>query len=147
MDKMIKKSLWNHACNKVAVSLILVVSMFVPFIIAPSVQAAEPISVSEAISNNTGTATVQGYIVGTANSGTSYDQEAPFTVATNIGLADSPNETNPSNILPVQLPTGALRTALNLKDHPENLKAEVTVTGSLEAYFSVPGLKVQLLTR
>lgn len=95
---MIKKSLWNHACNKVAVSLILVVSMFVPFIIAPSVQAAEPISVSEAISNNTGTATVQGYIVGTANSGTSYDQEAPFTVATNIGLADSPNETNPSNI-------------------------------------------------
>ena len=49
---MIKKSLWNHACNKVAVSLILVVSMFVPFIIAPSVQAAEPISVSEAISNH-----------------------------------------------------------------------------------------------
>lgn len=138
---MIKKSLWNHACNKVAVSLILVVSVFVPFIIAPNVQAAEPISVSEAISNNTGTATVQGYIVGTANSGTSYDQEAPFTIATNIGLADSPNETNPSNILPVQLPTGALRTALNLKDHPENLKAEVTVTGSLEAYFSVPGLK------
>ncbi|WP_277584947.1 DUF6359 domain-containing protein [Psychrobacillus antarcticus] len=138
---MSKKSIWNHAYNKVITSFILVVSMFVPFIVAPSVQAAEPISVSEAITNNTGTATVQGYIVGTANSGTSYKQEAPFTAATNIGLADSPNETNPSNILPVQLPTGAIRTALNLKDNPENFKAEVTVTGSLEAYFSVPGLK------
>ncbi|QUG40320.1 chitobiase/beta-hexosaminidase C-terminal domain-containing protein [Psychrobacillus sp. INOP01] len=138
---MTKKSLWNHAYNKVIISFILVVSMFVPFIIAPSVLAAEPISVSEAITNNTGTATVQGYIVGTANSGSSYDQEAPFTVATNIGLADSPNETNPSNILPVQLPTGAIRTALNLKDNPQNFKVEVTVTGSLEAYFSVPGLK------
>lgn len=138
---MTKKSIWNHAYSKVIISFILVVSMFVPFIIAPSVEAAEPISVADAIANNTGTATVQGYIVGTASSGSFYDQEAPFTVATNIGLADSPNETNPSNILPVQLPTGALRTALNLKDHPENFKAEVTVTGSLEAYFSVPGLK------
>jgi len=138
---MTKKSLWNHIYNKVIISFILVVSMFVPFIIAPSVMAAEPISVTEAIINNSGTATVHGYIVGTANSGASYNQEAPFTVATNIGLADSPDETNPSKILPVQLPTGALRTALNLKDHPENFKAEVTMTGSLETYFSVPGLK------
>ncbi|SDN31445.1 hypothetical protein SAMN05518871_104238 [Psychrobacillus sp. OK028] len=138
---MTKKGIWNHAYNKVIISFILVVSMFVPFIIAPNVQAAEPISVSDAITNNSGTATVQGYIVGVASSGTSYDQEAPFTGATNIGLADSPDETNPANILPVQLPTGAIRTALNLKDHPENFKAKVTVTGSLEAYFSVPGLK------
>lgn len=138
---MSKESIWNHAYNKVIVSFILVVSMFVPFIIETNVQAAEPISVSEAITNNTGTATVQGYIVGIANSGSSYDQEAPFTVATNIGLADSPNETNPSNILPVQLPSGTIRTALNLKDNPQNFKAEITVTGSLEAYFSVPGLK------
>ena len=141
MDKMTKMSLWNNACQKIIISFILVVSMFVPFIIAPSVMAAEPISVSEAITNNTGIATVKGYIVGTANSGSSYNQEAPFTVATNIGLADSPNETNPANILPVQLPTGALRAALNLKDNPKNLKVAVTVTGSLETYFSVPGLK------
>jgi len=137
---MKKTSIWNHA-NKVFVSFLLVVSMFVPFIIAPSVHAAGSISVADAIANNTGTATVQGYIVGTASSGTSYNQEAPFTVATNIGLADSPNETNPSNILPVQLPSGTIRTALNLVGNPQNFQSEVTVTGSLEAYFSVSGLK------
>ena len=138
---MKKTSIWNHAYSKIFVSFLLVVSVFVPFIIAPSVHADGSISVADAIANNTGTATVQGYIVGTASSGTSYDQEAPFTVATNIGLADSPNETNPSNILPVQLPSGTIRTALNLVDNPQNFQAEVTVTGSLETYFSVSGLK------
>ena len=43
--------------------------------------------------------------------------------------------------MPVQLPSGSIRTELNLKDHPENLGKKVQITGSLEAYFSVPGLK------
>ncbi|TQR20372.1 DUF6359 domain-containing protein [Psychrobacillus vulpis] len=138
---MTKDRIWNHAFSKIALSLILVLSMFVPFIAAPKAQATEPISVADAIANNTGTATVQGFIVGTASSGTSYDQEAPFTVATNIGLADSPNETDASKILPVQLPTGAVRAGLNLVDNPTLFKGEVTITGSLSPYFSVPGLR------
>lgn len=109
---------------------------------AATVDAAEPITVSEAIKNNTGTATVKGFIVGTAISGTSYDQEAPFTAATNLGLADSPDEKDPAKIMPVQLPTGSIRSALNLVDNPGNFKAEVTITGSLETYFQVPGLKL-----
>ncbi|WP_144510280.1 DUF6359 domain-containing protein [Bacillus sp. FJAT-22090] len=138
---MTKKSIWIYAFSKVALSFLLVLSMFVPFIIAPKAQAAEPISVGEAIANNSGVATVKGFIVGTASSGTSYDQEAPFSVATNIGLADSPNETDASKILPVQLPTGSVRAGLNLVDNPTLFKGEVTITGSLSAYFSVPGLR------
>ena len=138
---MINKGFWNHAFSKVTLSFLLVVSMFVPFLTVPNVQAAESITVADAIANNTGTATVKGFIVGTAASGTSYDHESPFTVATNIGVADSPNETDPAKILPVQLPSGTVRAGLNLVNNPNLFQAEVTITGSLETYFSVPGLK------
>ncbi|MFD1030587.1 DUF6359 domain-containing protein [Metaplanococcus flavidus] len=132
-------SLTKSSISKIFLSLILVLSAALPYM--ATADAAEPITVTEAIANNSGTATVNGYIVGTANSGTSYDQAAPFTKATNLGLADSPDETDPAKILPVQLPTGSVRSALNLVDNPANFKAEVNITGSLEAYFSVPGLK------
>ncbi|MER2260939.1 MAG: DUF6359 domain-containing protein [Psychrobacillus sp.] len=138
---MIQKIGLKNAVSKIFLSLLLIVSMVFPFLSVSKVDAAEPISVAEAISNNSGNATVQGYIVGTASSGTSYDQEAPFTLATNIGLADSPDETNPANILPVQLPTGNVRAGLNLVDNPSLFKSEVAVTGTLSAYFSVPGMR------
>ena len=126
----------------------LIFSLFTPFSANVS-KAAEIISVAEAIANNSGTATVEGYIVGVTSNQVgggkaSYSHTAPFTftaAGTNIAIADSPNETDPSKILPVQLPSGSIRTELNLKDHPENLGKKIQITGSLEAYFSVPGLK------
>lgn len=132
-------SLTKSAIGKIFLSLLLVLSAALPYMATAS--AAEPISVAEAIANNSGTATVNGFIVGTFLSGSSYDQEAPFAPATNLGLADSPEETDPAKILPIQLPSGSIRSALNLVDNPTNYKAEVNITGSLEAYFSVPGLK------
>lgn len=129
----------KNSFSKIFLSFILVLSAALPYM--ATADAAEPITVAEAIANNSGTATVNGYIVGTATSGPNYDQEPPFTVASNLGLADSPDETDPAKILPVQLPTGSIRSALNLVDNPANFKAEVNITGSLEAYFSVPGLK------
>lgn len=99
------------------------------------------ITVAEAIANNSGKATVQGYIVGTVKNGPSYVQEEPFGVATNLALADDPNEKDPAKILPVQLPNTNIRTELNLQDHPENFKRKIAITGSLEAYFGAPGLK------
>ncbi len=125
----------------------LIFSLFTPFSADVS-KAAEIISVAEAIANNSGTATVEGYIVGATVTGSggkaTYSHTAPFTftaAGTNIAIADSPNETNPSKILPVQLPSSSIRTELNLKDHPENLGKKIQITGSLEVYFSVPGLK------
>ncbi|WP_025026515.1 DUF6359 domain-containing protein [Caldalkalibacillus mannanilyticus] len=102
--------------------------------------AAGVISVREAIENNSGRATVEGYIVGTRASNTSSTFQAPF-VATNIQLADHPNERGLSNLLPVQLPSGTIRTALNLVDNPENLGKKIRITGNLENYFSHPGLR------
>ncbi|MCM3668115.1 5'-nucleotidase C-terminal domain-containing protein [Mesobacillus maritimus] len=99
------------------------------------------ITVAEAIENNSGTATVKGYIVGTTKDTDSYQQEGTFTQATNLAIADAANETDPSKIMPVQLPKGAVRTALNLVDNPQNLGKEVYLTGTLTAYFSEPGLK------
>ncbi|MBU0905320.1 MAG: endonuclease, partial [Firmicutes bacterium] len=136
-----KKSNWTSVVSKIVFSFLLVMSTIAPFITSSNVQAAELITVAEAIANNSGAATVKGFIVGTANSGTSYDQEAPFTSATNVGLADDPNETDASKILPVQLPSGAVRAGINLVDNPQNFKAEVTISGTLSAYFSVPGLR------
>ena len=130
----------KNAFSKIILSLVLALSVMLPYM-ATSANAAEPITVADAIANNSGTATVKGFIVGTASSSTSYDQEAPFTAATNLGLADSPDETDPAKILPVQLPTGSIRAGLNLVDNPTNFKAEVTITGSLESYFSTAGLK------
>ena len=130
----------RNALTKIFLSLLLVLSAVLPYT-AATATAAEPITVAEAIANNSGTATVKGYIVGTVSSGPNYDQEAPFSGDTNLGLADSPDETDKAKIMPVQLPTGSVRSGLNLKDNPSNFKAEVTITGSLAAYFSAPGMR------
>ena len=73
--------------KKKAVHLVLVFalifSLFTPFSANVS-KAAEIISVADAIANNSGTATVEGYIVGVTKSGgggkASYSHTAPFTM-------------------------------------------------------------------
>ncbi|GAA6257509.1 hypothetical protein F070042J6_33610 [Bacteroides sp. f07] len=90
---------------------------------------------------------VQGYIVGCVDGegktiATESKFEAPFTIASNILIADTPNETNYKNCIPVQLVGGSdVRTALNLKDNAGNLGKIVMIYGSLEKYFGVAGLK------
>ncbi|MBS4191141.1 endonuclease [Bacillus sp. FJAT-49705] len=118
----------------------MIFSLFNPFLGNVS-KAAETITVAEAIANNSGFATVEGYIVGVTNNGPKYQHQGPFTVNTNIAIADSADETDAKKILPVQLPAGSIRTALNLVDHPENLGKKINITGNLTAYFAVPGLK------
>lgn len=89
---------------------------------------------------------VQGYIVGCVDGegkaiATESKFEAPFTIASNILIADTPNETNYKNCIPVQLVGGSdVRTALNLKDNAGNLGKVVMIYGSLEKYFGVAGL-------
>ncbi|MDP4551602.1 cell wall-binding repeat-containing protein [Alkalihalobacillus macyae] len=125
-------------------SVALIFSMVLSFFALPVSQYASAegtISVSEAIANNTGSATVEGYIVGTTSSGPSYNLDDPNGMKTNIAIADSADETKAENILPVQLPNNNLRTELNLVDHPENKGKKIQITGSLEAYYGAPGLK------
>jgi 2',3'-cyclic-nucleotide 2'-phosphodiesterase (5'-nucleotidase family) len=119
---------------------VMLIGMVLPY----RAQAAEPITVAQAIANNTGTATVAGYIVGYTTSGSggkaTYDFEAPFGADTNFAIADSPTERDATKILPVQLPS-SFRPTFGLFTNPSIAGKKVFVTGSLEAYFSVPGLR------
>lgn len=118
--------------------------MLIGLVLPYRAQAAETITVAQAIANNTGTATVAGYIVGYTTGGGSgkatYDFEAPFAADTNFAIADSRTERDATKILPVQIPS-SFRPTFGLLTNPSIVGTKVYVTGSLEAYFSVPGLK------
>ena len=110
-------------------------------------EEAQEYTVAEALAAFTGVAkpaVVKGYIVGTVD-GQVYSEGCRFSGSaeskTNLLIADNADETDPANCMPVQLPSGKVRDALNLVDNPGNYKKQVTLTGSLEKYFGVPGLK------
>ena len=110
-------------------------------------EEAKEYTVAEALAAFGGAAkpaVVKGYIVGTVN-GQVYTDGCVFSGTaesnTNLLIADNPDETDYNNCMPVQLPSGAVRNALNLVDNPGNYKKMVTLTGSLEKYFGVAGLK------
>ena len=110
-------------------------------------EEAKEYTVAEALAAFGGAAkpaVVKGYIVGTIN-GQVYAEGCVFSGTaeskTNLLIADNPDETDYNNCMPVQLPSGAVRNALNLVDNPGNYKKMVTLTGSLEKYFGVAGLK------
>lgn len=80
---------------------------------------------------------VTGYIVGWIDVDISNVMKAevamttvPATVKTNILIASDPHETDWEKMATVQLPSGAVRNALNLGDHPENLGVQVTIKGT-----------------
>lgn len=83
---------------------------------------------------------VEGYVVGVYN----FDAADKFvfgldTIKTNILIADKTGK--PSEYMAVQLPSGDIRTALNLVDNPGNLGKKVKVYGSLEKYCGISGVK------
>lgn len=101
----------------------------------------KPFTVAQAQKAN-GKNYVKGYIVGWVDgasiaSGSRFD--VPPSPETEVLLADSPNETDPANTLPIQL--GDVSNAAELHAHPELLKQEVTFYGSLERYFGTAGMK------
>ncbi|MDO5526269.1 MAG: DUF6359 domain-containing protein [Prevotella sp.] len=87
---------------------------------------------------------VKGYIVGWVD-GQSYSEGAKFSVPTEaqteILIAPTADETNADNCMPVQLPVGDIRTALELSKNTGLYKKEVLLYGSLEKYFGQGGLK------
>lgn len=87
---------------------------------------------------------VQGYIVGVMETNVdpfTANFAAPFSTNSNLMIADTPDEQKAKNCVIVQLPFGAIRTALNLVDHADNLKQPVILQGTLTSYFSAAGLK------
>ncbi len=105
--------------------------------------------------SQTGTYYVEAYIVGqvvgkslTENpeftapfSPSTKDDGTPYTYNTNILIASAAGVTDVAKCVPVQLPSGALRTGLNLVENPDMLGQKILIYGSLEAYFGAPGIK------
>ncbi len=106
-----------------------------------------PLTVTQFIAayaaGSTGASWVEGYIVGTVPS--QYYSDAEFGTAnasnTNFLLAPTADTTDSSACIPVQLPSGDIRTALSLSANPSNLGKRVKLSGSMEKYFGVAGLK------
>ena len=86
-------------------------------------------------------AIVTGYIVGAMNSTGYVPEFGTTTVTTNILISDNPDTNDEAECLIVQLPTGDIRSALNLVDNPGNYKKQIKITGSIERYFQSAGLK------
>ncbi|WP_234396896.1 5'-nucleotidase C-terminal domain-containing protein [Bacillus massiliglaciei] len=118
----------------------LVLSSAIPFFQPGRADAAEVLTVEQAIAKGSGSATVEGYIVGYTKATNSYTFEPPFGGDTNIAIADSPDERSAEKIMPIQLPS-SYRDQFGLIKKPENLGKKIEVTASIEAYFTVPGLK------
>ena len=121
----------------------------VPFVAEGEGTMQKPYTIKDVkgiLANNLATETpvwAHGFIVASANG--SLDQLV-FTagddaIASNVMLATSKDATQKADMIPVALPTGKVREALNLKDNAGNLGREVWLYGTIEAYFKVAGLK------
>lgn len=117
---------------------------------------AKPYSASQVNAMTTVTGTnlytgvwVTGYIVGYVDTGIkSYatDESAKFTVpaavATNLLLANSPDEKDWNKCISVNLPSGSdARAQLNLKDNTGNLGKLLTIKGTVTRYVGISGVK------
>ena len=106
--------------------------------------ADSPYTVTDAIAAGSGTGVyIKAFIVGTVTDKSLSSAEFSTSSAsqTNILIAASADETNIEKCMPVQLPTGDVRTKLNIKDNPGNYKKEVILYGNIEKYFGTTGLK------
>ncbi len=85
---------------------------------------------------------VSGFIVGgdLTSSAASFDE--PFSSKTNILLGSRSSTTDKDACLSVNLPSGAIRDALNLVDNPDLLGRKVCLRGDIvESYYGIHGIK------
>ena len=85
---------------------------------------------------------VSGYIVGGDLTSSSASFKKPFNSRTNLLIGPRSTTSDRNSCMSVQLPTGELRDALNLVDHPSLLGRKVYLRGDIvEAYYGLPGIK------
>jgi endonuclease I len=121
-------------------ALLAVLALVVTFIRTPAATAAASMTVAQAIASQTGgTGTVTGYVVGEPTA-TSTVRTSGFTGDTALALADSSTQTSTGSMLYVQI-TSAYRSSFGLLTNPGRMRTQITVTGTLTAYFSHAGLK------
>ena len=124
-------------------SLVLSLVLALAVLVSPSgtapARAATPLTVSQAIGQQTGaTQTVRGYVVGQPTA-TSTVVRSGFPSDYALAIADSASQTSTSSMLYVQIPS-AFRAQWGLKTNPSLMGKQIDVTGALSAYFSHPGM-------
>ncbi len=108
------------------------------------IRALNPGSTTEAVQSGVW---AKGYIVGSMPTGGSSTtlSAANFSTqdaaTTNLVLGPTADCTDPNQCITVQLPSGAVRSALNLADNPGNLGKLVALKGDVMKYCGAPGLK------
>ncbi|MGF9892856.1 endonuclease [Priestia megaterium] len=125
-------------CKKTWAMSLLIFVLLVS--LTPVSQAAEFLSVAQALENQNNTVqTVKGYVVGQPT-GTSTVITGSYPNDYALALADSANETNTDKMVYVQIPSN-LRSTFGLQSHSELKGKSLTVKGTLTPYFSHPGIK------
>jgi endonuclease I len=105
----------------------------------PPASAATPLTVGQAIGQQTGTTqTVRGYVVGQPTA-TNTVVRSGFPNDYALAIADSASQTSTSQMLYVQIPS-AFRSQWGLRTNPSLMGEQIDVTGALTAYFSHPGM-------
>lgn len=87
---------------------------------------------------------VCGYIVGgdLSSSATGISFAPPFASQTHLAIGPRSTASAKSSCMSVQLPSGAIREALNLNAHPSELGRLLYIKGDIaESYFGIPGIK------
>ena len=106
--------------------------------------AENPYTVAEVIAEKTtGSGKyVKGYIVGSYGSGSESNFTRSGVIASNLALADDPDESSVERTIALQLPSGTIRTNFNVQDNPQHIGvAQVVVCGSIEKYITSKGVK------
>lgn len=114
-------------------------------------EVGDTLTVAQALVNqNSEVKWVKGYIVGSVKVDESISaidaaDDVLFSATgvrnTVVLLADSKTETDYTKCVAVNLPTGEIRTAVNLVDNPSNLGKLLKVNGTLRTYFGIPGVR------
>lgn len=119
-------------------------------IVTPPPTNGDQLTVAQAIEKQDASiATVKGYVVGWYSSHIN-DKQVIFSaegtadttvIVSNIVIADDATCVDQAKCLCIQLPSGVVRKLVNLKDNPTNLGKEIILTGTLEKYNTMAGLK------
>lgn len=105
-------------------------------------ETACSITQARTLPDNIGDIWVYGYIVGCYLSNRAF-APGETSVASNLALADNPDEQIKENTYSIELKSGtSVRNALNLMDNPENLNKKVWLKGTINhSYMDIHGLK------
>ena len=85
---------------------------------------------------------VHGYIVGACKRSIKQAEwEPPFTYDAAILLADSPEETDPENVISIQMVNKQMKEEIALGSNPQNHGKHIAFFGLKQKYLGIPGMK------